>query len=116
LFLEIVAICSAASFLLISAESAIVLFVFDFLFVTLAFQLTRKLSVKLRLLALGNIVGLFFNLFFSLLTFAGFEYFGEVFRVFYAMVFPVFNVSWMVIFWSLSLATFSKPTYLKSGD
>lgn len=116
LFVEIVAICSAASYRLISAESAIVLFVFDFLFVSFAFQLTRTLSVKLGLLALGNVVGLFFNLFFSFLTFAGFEYFGEVFRVFYAMIFPVFNVSWIVIFWSLSLATFSKPNFIKTGE
>jgi hypothetical protein len=115
-FLEVLTLCSVTSFLLINAESAIVLFIFDFLFVSFVFQLTRKLSVKLGLLALGNVVGLFCNFVFYSLNVVGVKYLGEVFSVFYAISFPILNVSWMVTFWSLSLASLPKPTNGKTGD
>ena len=116
LFCEIIVFCSVASYLLINIESSIVLFIFDFLFVSLAFQLTKTLPLKLGLLALGNAVGLFCNYLFHTFSVVGMEYLGEAFRVFYAISFPVLSVSWMVIFWSLSLTAIPKPANIKTGD
>jgi len=109
LFIEIIALCTAASYRLINVESAIVLLILDFLFVTLAFQLSRTLPVKMGLLALGNLVGLFCNFIFYSLNIVGVAYFGEVFRVFYVLSYPLLNMMWMVTFWSLSLAVLPKP-------
>ena len=111
LSIESIALCSVASLLLINVESAIVLFIFDFLFISLAFQLTRTLLAKFCLLALGNLFGLFCNFVFYLINIVGLEYFGGVFRIFYAILFPILSVSWIVTFWSLSLSVLPK-----SGD
>ena len=113
-FLEIIALCSVASLLKINVESAVVLFIFDFLFVSLAFQLTKALSVKLGLLALGNVVGLFCNFVFYSLNVVGVEYFGEVFGFFYTISYPLLNMMWMVTFWSLSLAILPKTQNMKT--
>lgn len=114
-FLEIITLCSVAALFLISVESAVALFIFDFLFISLAFQLTRTMRVKLGLLASGNFVGLFCNYVFHLINIVGVEYLGDMFRVFYAISFPVLNVSWIVTFWSLSLAAIPKPINAKTG-
>jgi len=86
---------------------------FNFLFVSLAFQLTGKLSVKFGLLALGNVVGLFCNSVFYSLNIVGVDYFGEVFRVFYVISYPLLNMMWIVTFWSLSLAILPNPQNMK---
>jgi hypothetical protein len=104
-FLEVITFCSVATYSLISIESVIALFIFDFLFISLAFPLTKSLPMKLGLLTLGNLVGVFCNSFFNMIRIVGMENFGETFRVFYAISFPVLNVSWIVTFWSLVLAS-----------
>ena len=113
-FLGIIALCSAASYRLINYESAIVLLIFDFLFISLTFQLTRKLSVMLGLLALGNVLGLFCNFIFASVSILGVAYFGQVFNIFYALSYPILNTLWMVTFWSLSLTGLPKPANLKT--
>src|SRR3989304_5218987 len=102
-FLEVVALCLLFSFRFISVGSTIMLLVFNFLFVSLIFQLNGTMNRKFVLLALGNIIGLFWNFIFSLFSAAGIAYFGSVFSVFYSVVFPFLNLMWIVSFWSLSL-------------
>ncbi len=102
--------CSGVSLVFISPESTIVLFIFDFLFVSLAFQLKSPLTMKLLLLGLGNLLGLFWNFILYLINIVGMEYFGELFRIFYALAIPVLNISWVVTFWSLSLSVLAKPS------
>ena len=109
LFLQTIILCSVFSLLFVNNESTIVLFIFDFLFISLAFQLIRTLSLKFGLLALGNLFGLFCNFIFNLLNIVGVKYLGEIFLVVYTISFPILNVSWIVTFWSLSLAALHNP-------
>ena len=108
-FLEAVALCLLFSFRFISVGSTIMLLVFNFLFISLIFQLNGTTNRKLVLLALGNIIGLFWNFVFSLFSAAGIAFFGNVFSVFYSVVFPFLNLMWIVSFWSLSLSALPKP-------
>ncbi len=111
----VVFLCSGISLALISPESTITLFIFDFLFVSLAFQLKSPLTMKLLLLGLGNLLGLFWNFILYIINIVGMEYFGEVFRIFYALAIPVLNISWVVTFWSLSLSVLAKPRTFSRG-
>lgn len=113
LFLETIALFLIVSFRIINLESALVLFVFDFLFVSLAFQLAGTFTKKLGLLALSNIVGFFCNLVFHSFHIVGVEYFGDLFNGFFAISYPLLNMVWMVSFWSLSLAILPKPKNMK---
>ena len=113
LFIETIALFLAASFLAINIESALVLFVFDFLFVSLAFQLAGTFTKKLGLLALSNVIGFFCNFVFNSFHIVGVEYFGEGFNVFFSISYPILNMVWMVSFWSLNLAILPKPHNIK---
>jgi hypothetical protein len=108
-FLEAVVLCLVFSFRFISVGSTITLLVFDFLFVSLIFQLNGSWNRKFLLLTLGNMVGLFWNFVFSLFSVAGMAVFGEMFGVFYSVIFPFLNLLWIVSFWSLSLSALSPP-------
>jgi len=62
LFFEAIALCVIASFRFINIESAVTLLFFNLLFILLTFELNGTLNRKLGMLALGNIIGLFWNL------------------------------------------------------
>ena len=104
LFLEAIALCLIASFRFINIESTVMLLIFNFLFASLIFQLNGTLSRKLCMLALGNIIGLFWNFIFYFFAIVGAAYFGEIFGVFYAIFNPLLNLMWIVSLWSLSLS------------
>ena len=89
--------------------------IFDFLFISLTFQLTGGFIRKFGLLALGNVVGFFFNSVFYSFNVVGMAYFGNMFQVFYAIFYPLLNMLWIVTFWSLSLAALPKPQKPKTG-
>ena len=108
LFLEVIALCVIASFRFINIESTIMLLFFNFLFILLTLELNGTLNRKLGMLALGNIIGLFWNFILYFFTIAGITYFGEVFNGFYAIFCPFLNFMWIVSFWSLSLAAFPR--------
>ncbi|HLE75900.1 MAG TPA: hypothetical protein VI864_07660 [Candidatus Bathyarchaeia archaeon] len=112
LFLEAIALCVIASFHFINIESTVTLLFFNFLFTLLTFELNGTLNRKLGMLALGNIIGLFWNFILYFFTIAGTVYFGEGFNVFYAIFRPFLNFMWIISFWSLSLAAFPKPKNL----
>jgi len=112
LFFEAIALCVIASFRFINIESAVTLLFFNLLFILLTFELNGTLNRKLGMLALGNIIGLFWNFILYFFTTAGIAYFGEAFNVFCAIFRPFLNFMWIVSFWSLSLAAFPKPKNL----
>jgi hypothetical protein len=64
--------------------------------------------MKLCLLTLGNLIGLFWNLIFYYFGLAGVLCFGEGFNVFYVMIYPFLNLMWIVPFWSFSLGILPK--------
>ena len=115
LFLEVIALCLIVSFRFLNIESAVMLLIFNFLFISLIFQLNGTLNRKLGMLALGNIIGLFWNFILYFFTIAGIVYFGEVFDGFYAIFRPFLNFMWIISFWSLSLAAFPKHRNLHTG-
>ena len=104
LFLEAIALCLIASFRFINIESTATLLIFNLLFLSLTFQLNGTLNRKLGMLALGNVIGLFWNSVLHFFAVAGGTFFGETFNVFYAVLYPLLNFMWIVSFWSLSLA------------
>ena len=104
LFLEAIALCLIASFRFINIESTATLLIFNLLFLSLTFQLNGTLNRKLGMLALGNVIGLFWNSVLHFFAIAGVTFFGEAFNVFYAVLYPLLNFMWIVSFWSLSLA------------
>jgi len=104
LFLEAIALCLIASFRFINIESTATLLIFNLLFLSLTFQLNGTLNRKLGMLALGNVIGLFWNSVLHFFAVAGVTFFGEAFNVFYVVLYPLLNFMWIVSFWSLSLA------------
>jgi len=114
LFLEAVALCCLVSFSFINFETTIFLLIFNFLFVSLVFQLNGTFNRKIGLLAAGNAFGLFCNFIFYSFSIVGVEYFGQAFNVFYAFAYPILNVLWIVTFWSVSLTVLPKPANLKT--
>jgi len=61
LFLEAIALCLITSFRFINIESTATLLIFNLLFLSLAIHLNGTLNRKLGILALGNLIGLFWN-------------------------------------------------------
>jgi hypothetical protein len=104
LFSEVIALCLIMSFRFVNIETVIILLIFNFLFTSLIFQLNGTLNRKLGMLALGNIIGLFWNFIFHSFNVVGMAYFGEIFGAFYTIFYPLLNLMWIVSFWSLSLA------------
>jgi hypothetical protein len=103
LFVEAIILCLIASYRFVNLQSTATLLIFNTLFVSLTFQLNGKLNLKLGLLALGNLMGLFLNFIFSSFVVAGATSFGETFNNFYTFSYPLLNSLWIVTFWSLSL-------------
>ena len=109
LFLEAIVLCLITSFRFINIESTVTLLIFNLLFLSLTFQLNGSLNRKLGMLALGNIIGLFWNFLLYFFAIAGAMFFGEIFNVFYAVFYPFLNFMWVVSFWSLSLSVLPNP-------
>jgi hypothetical protein len=109
LFLTVITLCVIASLRFISIESAGELLFFNFFFFLLTCKLNGTLNRKLGILAVGNIIGLFWNFIFYFFSIAGTAYFGEIFNVVYAVFCPFLNFMWIISFWALSIAAFPKP-------
>jgi hypothetical protein len=107
-FTEIIALCLITSFRLINSESTATLLIFNVLFISLVFPLEASFNRKLSLLALGNIIGLFWNFVFHSFAIAGDSFYGGAFRVIWALSYPLLNFIWILTFWSLSLTALPK--------
>jgi hypothetical protein len=109
LFLEAITLCLIASFRFINIAATATLSIFNLLFLSLTIHLNGTLNKKLGILALGNIIGLFWNFVLQYFAVAGVAFFGESFNAFYAVSYPFLNFTWVVSFWSMSLAFLPKP-------
>ena len=107
--LQIVALCLLASFRFVSLESTITLVVFNFFFASIIFLLNGTINRKLGILAIGNVVGFFWNLVFNYFSVVGTFYFGKSFEAFYTITYPLLNLMWVVPFWSVSMGFLPKP-------
>ncbi len=87
----------------INNESAWMLTIFNFLFISLTFPLNGTLTRKLSMLLIGDVIGLLWNYLFSLLAYTVVYHFGEFFNTLYIILSPFLNLVWIVSFWSLSL-------------
>lgn len=103
-------LCLFASYFLITnshsfanIQSTATLVIFNFLFVSLMFQLHGTTNRKLCLLTLGNIIGLCWNFTFNIFDVAGTICFGENFNTLYMVFFPFLSSLWIISFWSLTL-------------
>ena len=109
LFLEAITLCLILSFSVINIAATATLLIFNVLFLSLTIQLNITLDRKLGILALGNIIGLLWNIALHHFAIAGNTFFGETFNVFYAISYPFLNFMWVIFFWSLSLTVLPKP-------
>jgi hypothetical protein len=107
--LQIIVLCLFASFRFVSLESTITLCVFNFFFASIIFLLNGTVNRKLGTLAMGNVVGLFWNMIFHYFSLVGTFYFGGAFQAFYTVTFPLLNLMWVVPFWSVSISFLPKP-------
>jgi len=89
---------------ILSLETAAILFVFNFLFLSFLFELNGTLRKKLGLLALGNLMGLAWNCLLAIIADFGGSYSGDIFIICFRILFPLLNSIWVVSFWSLSLS------------
>jgi hypothetical protein len=92
----------------INFSSAITLTVFTVFFASLTFQLNGPLIQKIGLLAVGNFIGLLWNLIFFYLSWIGCQFLGLAFDVIYTLIYPLLNLMWIVPFWSLSMCILPK--------
>jgi len=92
------------SFYCVNNEAALMLMVFDFLFVSLVFPLDGTFEKKIALLLIGNVIGLLWNSVFSSFAYVAACYFGEFLNILYILLNPLLNLIWVVSFWSISLS------------
>jgi hypothetical protein len=102
-FVGAIASCMLFYFANIGNESALMLVIFNFLFVSLIFPLNGTLLRKSSMLLAGNAIGLLWNCLFSLFVASVANYFGEFFNTLYIILNPFVNLIWIVSFWSISL-------------
>jgi hypothetical protein len=108
LFSIIIALCLLLSYRYLNIQSSITLIIYNLLFITLFFQLNGSLTLKSILLTSCNVLGLFSNYLFQHISETGCMIFGSGFNIFYALIFPLLTLMWIVPFWSLSLSFLPK--------
>ena len=101
------------SFYCVNNEAALMLIVFDFLFVSLVFPLDGTFVKKIALLLIGNAIGLLWNSVFSSFSYVAACYFGEFLNVLYIILNPLLNFVWVVSFWSISLSVLASSKTVK---
>ena len=113
-FVQLIILSVFASIQFIDLKSTAILLIFNFLFVSITFQLSGSYSRKLGLLALGNMLGFLWNYTFASFAFAGASFFGETFSTIYTISYPFLDSLWIVTFWSLSLTVLPRPQVLQA--
>jgi hypothetical protein len=115
LVLQAVGFCLIASYRFINFESTAIMMIFNLFYISIIFQLKGSNKKKLSLLALGNFVGLFWNLVFFHFFSVGTLLFGHSFQIFYVMIYPFLNLAWIVTIWALSLVSLSRKEPAQLG-
>ncbi|MCW3993588.1 MAG: hypothetical protein NWE85_03360 [Candidatus Bathyarchaeota archaeon] len=101
------------SFYLVNNQAALMLMIFDFLFVSLVFPLDGTFVKKIELLLIGNVIGLLWNSVFSSFSYVAACYFGGFLNVLYMILNPLLNLIWVVSFWSISLSVLASSKRVK---
>lgn len=99
----------------ISNASALMLMIFNLLFVSLIFPLNGTLTIKVSMLLIGNVTGLVWNNLFSLFAYTAAYYLGEIFNTLYIILSPIVNLVWIVSFWSISLTALANSKNTRAG-
>jgi hypothetical protein len=115
LFLLVITFCIVLSYRLVTIEFCLASIVFNLFFTSLFFQLNGAFKLKVAILTIGNVIGLFWNLLFQNLAFNGRLIFGDTFNVVFSITYPIFTLMWMVPFWSLSLSFLPKLQNIKEN-
>ncbi len=113
LFVELVFLCLFFAFRFVNLQSAIALIIYNGLFIPIIFQLKGSFTTKMLILAVGNVLGVFWNFLFFQFSNMGIEYFGTVFDAIYVLIFPFINITWVVPFWSLSISLLTTKANLE---
>jgi hypothetical protein len=108
LFCTIIFLCLLLSYRYLNIQSSVTLIICNLLFITLFFQLPGSITLKSILLTGCNLLGLFTNYLFQRISENGLMIFGSAFNIFYAIIFPLLTLMWIVPFWSLSLSFLPK--------
>jgi hypothetical protein len=102
--IEYIILCMIVAYRSVNLQASLTLLIFSALFGSLIFQLNGTLNRKLSLLTIGNIIGLFWNVLFHYFSLAGTILFGGAFNALYVILYPIFNLMWVVPFWAFSLS------------
>jgi hypothetical protein len=113
-FVQLIILSVFASIQFIDLKSTAILLIFNFLFVSITFQLNGSYSRKLGLLALGNMLGFLWNYTFASFAVVDASFFGETFSIIYTISYPFLDSLWIVTFWSLSLTVLPRPQVLQA--
>jgi hypothetical protein len=107
-FVTIITDCLLVSYRFVNSESSELicglLVLFNVLFISLFFQLNGSRILKVGILTIGNIIGLFWNLLFYTLLEEICGCFSLQFDAAYTIASPILNLLWIVPFWSISLS------------
>ncbi len=115
IFMLVILFCIILSYRLVTLEFCLASIVFNLFFTSLFFQLNGAFKLKVAILTVGNLIGLFWNLLFQNLAFNGRLIFGDSFNVVFSIIYPILTLMWMVPFWSLSLSFLPKLHNLKEN-
>jgi hypothetical protein len=107
--------CLLLYFLRLPDETAFTLALFNFLFASLIFPLNGRLTKKIFMLFIGNIIGLIWNHLFYLFAYTAANSFGNLFSIPYIILSPFINLVWIVAFWAISL-TWLTPSKREVGN
>lgn len=116
LFILIIVLCNFLSYRSQDTRYFLTIILFNVLFITLFFQLHSRLIIKITSLTCGNVICLFWNLFFQNISNSGYHLFGNSFSVLYNIIYPILTMIWVVPFWSLSLSFLPKPPSQKEAQ
>jgi hypothetical protein len=108
LFGIIAVLCLFIAYRWVDFQSAVVLSIFNFLFISVFSQLNGSFYTKLGLLLAGNFIGVVWNYLFHVAIFyAAFDLTSPSnLNIFYTLSYPFLNSLWVISFWSLSLTAF----------
>lgn len=104
--IEITVLSVLATAFQVDFQSTAILLIFNFLFISLTFQLHGSLILKLGLLALGNVVGAAWNYCFHFLIVSAATSLvvaPATLKILYSISYPFLNSLWVISVWSLSL-------------
>ena len=107
--------CLLLYFLRLPGETVFTLALFNFLFASLIFPLNGRLTKKIFMLFIGNIIGLIWNHLFYLFAYTAANSFGNLFSIPYIILSPFINLVWIVAFWAISL-TWLTPSKREVGN